>query len=78
MYLPGPLAFWGGPHSICGVCISLNKSTTYLTKNKKTKPKNETNEHTKQNRNTLTDTENKLVVARKEGGLGVGEIVEGV
>ena len=25
-----PLAFWDGPHSVCGVCFSLNKSTSYL------------------------------------------------
>ena len=29
---------------------------------------NKTNEHTKQNRNRLIDTENKLVVARGDGG----------
>ena len=26
---PG-LAFWEGPHSVCGVCFSLNKSSSYL------------------------------------------------
>ena len=25
-----PLTFWDGPHSVCGVCVSLNKSTSYL------------------------------------------------
>ena len=25
-----PLIFWGGPNSACGVCFSLNKSTSYL------------------------------------------------
>ena len=24
------LTFWDGPHSVCGVCFSLNKSTSYL------------------------------------------------
>ena len=25
------LTFWDGPHSVCGVCTSLNKSTSHLT-----------------------------------------------
>ena len=37
-------------------------------------PKNQPN---KQNRNRLTDTENKLVVARGEDGSRLGEIGEG-
>ena len=39
--------------------------------------KNKTNEQTEQNRNSLIDTKNKLVVARGEGGMGMGEIGEG-
>ena len=26
------VTFWDGPHSVCGVCFSLNKSTSYLKK----------------------------------------------
>ena len=29
-YPGAPLAFWDGPLSVCGVCFSLNKSTSYL------------------------------------------------
>ena len=32
-----PLAFWDGPYSVCGVCLSLNKPTSYLKKKKKKK-----------------------------------------
>ena len=39
--------------------------------------KNETDEQTKQNRNRLIDTEEKLVVARGEGSGRMGEIGEG-
>ena len=35
------------------------------------------NKQTKQNKNRLTDSENKLVVTRGEGVWGVGEIGEG-
>ena len=30
LHILGPLAFWDGPHSVCGMCIFLNKSTSYL------------------------------------------------
>ena len=33
-------------------------------------PKNRTNEYTKQNRNRLIDTENKMVVNKEEGNRG--------
>ena len=29
-YFQATLTFWDGPHSVCGVCFSLNKSISYL------------------------------------------------
>ena len=29
---PGPVAFWDSPHSVCGVCFSLDKSISYLSR----------------------------------------------
>ena len=39
--------------------------------------KNKTNEQTKQKRNRLIDTDNKLVVVRGQAGRGLGEKGEG-